>query len=218
MEVTQSTLDSLNVEQSVKDNKANLEALGGVDGFVNMLGTNISTGLTTEQVNASRTKFGNNQFPEAPMEGYLSLLLGAFADPTLIVLLCAAAVSLIIGVINSPSDGWIEGAAIFIAVFAVANITAGNDYTKELQFRALESSSQDDERTSVMRNGVIERINPRDLVVGDVIILQVCWNALLFIAFTDLNGAGWGPNSCRQHSGGQSHRKVQRIFTDRRSR
>jgi hypothetical protein len=65
------------------------------------------------------------------------------------------------------------GTAILIAVFLVAIVTAGNNYTKELQFRALEKSSQRDERCSVVRDGVIERINPIDLVVGDIIILQV---------------------------------------------
>ena len=43
----------------------------------------------------------------------------------------------------------------------------------ELQFRALEKSSQIDERCSVMRNGVVERVNPADLVVGDILVLQV---------------------------------------------
>jgi hypothetical protein len=60
-----------------------------------------------------------------------------------------------------------------VAVFLVAIVTAGNNYTKELQFRALEKSSQRDERCSVLRDGSIERINPIDLVVGDIIILQV---------------------------------------------
>ena len=68
---------------------------------------------------------------------------------------------------------WIEGAAIFIAVFLVANISAGNDYSKELQFRALEATSAEDERVSVFRQGTIERINPMDCVVGDILVLQV---------------------------------------------
>ena len=68
--------------------------------------------------------------------------------------------------------GWIEGAAIFIAVFLVSNISAFNDYSKELQFRALETSSNQDDRTSVLRNGVVELINPSDLVVGDIVVLQ----------------------------------------------
>ena len=59
-----------------------------------------------------------------------------------------------------------------MAVFIVAIVSAGNNYSKELQFRSLEKSSQRDERTSVLRDGEIDRINPKDLVVGDVIILQ----------------------------------------------
>ena len=84
-----------------------------------------------------------------------------------------AAVSLVIGFLAHPDNGWIEGTAIFIAVFLVSNISAGNDYTKQLQFKALEQSSAKDERTSVLREGVIERINPKDLVVGDILVLQV---------------------------------------------
>lgn len=58
------------------------------------------------------------------------------------------------------------GVAIFIAVFLVAIITATNDYSKELQFRALEKESANDERASALRDGVIERINPSDIVIG----------------------------------------------------
>jgi magnesium-transporting ATPase (P-type) len=181
--VTQATLDSINVEQSFKENRANLDALGGPHGLVQLLFSNVDQGLSHEQVALNRSKFGVNAFPEAPMKGFLSLLMDAFSDPTLIVLLCAASVSLIIGIIEEPASGWIEGAAIFIVVFLVANISAGNDYTKELQFRALESSSQNDERTSVLRAGVIERLNPTDLVVGDIVVLQVRITSVAYCVF-----------------------------------
>ena len=73
--------------------------------------------------------------------------------------------------------------AIFIAVFLVASISAGNDYSKELQFKALQSTAADDERASALRDGVIERINPRDLVVGDILVLQagdqICADAVI---------------------------------------
>ena len=125
------------------------------------------------QVISHREKYGPNDFPESPMESFLSIFIGAFTDPTLLILLAAATVSLIIGVIEEPSTGWIEGAAIFIAVFLVAVISSVNDYSKELQFRQLEISSQQDERTSVFRDGNIIQINPKELVVGDILVLQV---------------------------------------------
>jgi magnesium-transporting ATPase (P-type) len=171
--LTQALLDSLNVEQARKENRAALDTLGGSDQLMKLIGVNPATGLTHQQVLELREKFGNNCFPEAPMESYLSLLLGALTDGTLLILIAAATVSLIIGSISKPDHGWIEGTAIFIAIFLVSNISAANDYSKQLQFRALEQSSQDDERTSVLRNGFVERINPKDVVVGDILVLQV---------------------------------------------
>jgi Ca2+-transporting ATPase len=171
--LSQTLLDSMNVAQGRHENREALDNLGGVDKLMALIGVNPATGLTHAQVQAQRARFGDNCFPESPMDSYLELLLGALSDPTLIILTAAAAVSLIIGAITEPEHGWIEGAAIFIAVFLVSNISAGNDYSKQLQFKALEASSAKDERTSVLREGTIERINPKDLVVGDIIVLQV---------------------------------------------
>ena len=120
------------------------------------------------------------------MDSFFVLLFNALTDTTLLILIAAAAVSLIIGVIQEPSEGWIEGVAIFIAVFLVSNISAFNDYSKQLQFRALEASSQKDERASVLRNGEIQRINPIDIVVGDIIILQVIQNSVIAYFFKNL--------------------------------
>lgn len=171
--ITQQVLDNLNIEQGRDENKANLEALGGVEKLMKLIGVDPVTGLTQSQVIVQRDNFGDNTFPESPMDSYLELLIGALSDTTLIILAAAAAVSLVIGILTEPEHGWIEGAAIFIAVFLVSNISAGNDYSKQLQFKALEQSSAKDERTSVLREGVIERINPKDLVVGDILVLQV---------------------------------------------
>ena len=166
-------MDSLNIEQGRDENRKNLDDLGGVEKLFSMIGVNVTTGLTHDQVVSQRIKFGDNTFPESPMSSYLELLITALSDTTLLILIAAAAVSLVIGFLAHPDNGWIEGTAIFIAVFLVSNISAGNDYTKQLQFKALEASSAKDERTSVLRDGSIDRINPKDLVVGDVLVLQV---------------------------------------------
>ncbi len=166
-------LNSINVDQAKDQNLEGLIALGGVEGLMQKLGVNLQTGLTSEQVATMRSRFGDNAMPEAPMPTYLELLIGAFGDPVLMILLAAAAVSLGVGIYSEGAHhGWIEGGAIFIAVFAVANISAFNDYTKQLQFKALENSSAQDERCSVLRDGVISRINPKDLCVGDIVVLQ----------------------------------------------
>ncbi len=172
--VTQELLDSLNVEQSAEGNKERLKAMGGVESLAKSLGLKFETGLTHAQVIELRNKFGNNNFPESPMKTFLELFIEALSDSTLLILTAAATVSLVIGTIEHPDHGWIEGGAIFIAIFCVSLITAGNDYMKELQFRALEATSAEDERVSVFREGTIERIHPIDCVVGDILVLQVC--------------------------------------------
>ena len=186
MALSQADLDSLNVEQAKEENKSNLVRLGGIENIAAAMGINLQTGLTDVQVPIAREKFGTNKFPDSPMDSFFVLLFNALTDTTLLILIAAAAVSLIIGVIQEPSEGWIEGVAIFIAVFLVSNISAFNDYSKQLQFRALEASSQKDERASVLRNGEIQRINPIDIVVGDIIVLQVIHNSVIAFFFKSI--------------------------------
>jgi len=172
--VTWELLSTINEAQSTSTNKETLDspAIGGIAGLAEKLNVNAATGLTTQQVEAYRALFGTNSMPATKMKGYFEILLGALSDTILLVLLAAAAVSFGLGYWQDPMFGWIEGAAIFIAVFLVSNISAFNDYSKELQFRALEASSNQDERTSVLRNGTIDLINPADLVVGDILVFQ----------------------------------------------
>jgi len=170
--ITQAILDSINVEQQKEDNRNSLDELGGVEGLAKKLGVNPETGLTSDQVLGLRAKFGENRFPESKMESFLELLIAALSDTVLLILIAAATVSLALGTYQDPDHGWIEGVAIFIAVILVSNIAAGNDYSKQLQFKALEATSAADERTSVLRNGDITRINPMEIVVGDIIVMQ----------------------------------------------
>jgi len=165
-------LDSLNIEQQRAENLQNLEMIGGIDWLCKLIGVNPEVGLSKSNVLALRNRFGDNTFPESPLDSFLSLLLGALSDTTLLILIAAAVVSLVIGFTTDPDHGWIEGAAILIAVGLVSLLTATNDYSKQLQFRALENSSAADERCSVLRDGTIERINPRDICVGDILVLQ----------------------------------------------
>ena len=74
--VTVETLDSLNVAQEMKKNKENLIELGGVLGLADKLGTSIESGLSKEQVFRMRDKYGENIFPESPMEGFFMLFIG----------------------------------------------------------------------------------------------------------------------------------------------
>src|SRR5690349_19993220 len=98
----------------------------------------------------------------------------------LVLLSLAAMVSLAIGLYedfgphHNPEDpriGWIEGAAIQLAVFVVVSTNAVNDYEKEKQFREL-SAKKDDRTVKVIRDGKENEISVYDLNVGDIQILE----------------------------------------------
>ena len=177
-DLNQVLIDCMNVPQGRAENRAFLDTLAsdglcGVDVLIRMVGLDVAFGLTPYQIERNREMFGTNAMPASPTTSYFMLLIGALSDTTLLILIAAACVSFAIGYWEDPKIGWIEGAAIFIAVFLVSNISAGNNYSKELQFRALEASSAQDQRASVFRDGQIELINPSELVVGDIFVLQV---------------------------------------------
>ena len=176
-------LNDLN-DYDLEANRENLAQLGGVDGLFQMLAVTPDRGLDDDQVLRMRDDFGANVFPASPFTSYLELLMGALSDTTLLILLAAAAVSFGIGYWQDPSSGWIDGAAIFIAVFLVSNIAAISDYSKQLQFLELEKTSEEDQRASVVRGGLIERIRPQDIVVGDILVLQVSDCSLLSLQST----------------------------------
>lgn len=62
----------------------------------------------------------------------LELILENFEDRILQILLMAATLALIIGIVQHGwKQGWIEGMSIFIAVTIIVAVTAGNNYVKE---------------------------------------------------------------------------------------
>ena len=68
---------------------------------------------------------------------------GALSDFTVLILLASGVVSFALGLTVDTSDaGWIEGAAILVAVAVVVLVTATNDYQKEKQFRELNKASE----------------------------------------------------------------------------
>lgn len=64
---------------------------------------------------------------------------------------------------------WIEGAAILVSVIVVVLVTAFNDYSKERQFRGLQSRIEGEHKFSVVRNG-----EPIMILVGEIIVGDIC--------------------------------------------
>lgn len=64
--------------------------------------------------------------------------------------------------------GWIEGAAILASVIIVVFVTAFNDWSKEKQFRGLQSRIELEQKFSIIRNGQLIQLPVAEIVVGDI--------------------------------------------------
>lgn len=85
------------------------------------------------------------------------------------MLIAAAAVSLVLGIINEGwAKGWIEGLSIFIAIAIIITVNTSNNYVKEKQFQALQAK-QDVSTARVIRDGHMTTVDSEELVVGDII-------------------------------------------------
>ena len=99
------------------------------------------------------------------------MIRDALSDDVLQILILAATISLVIGLLQDPHEGWMEGAAILLAVFIVVCVTTTNEYFKQQQFIKLNASA-DHMQIAVIRGGKDLEVPVEDLVVGDLVYLK----------------------------------------------
>jgi Ca2+ transporting ATPase len=68
------------------------------------------------------------------MKTVFEMIGEAFEDTILQILIAAAIVSTVVGVIKDGMIGLVEGGSILIAIVIIVGITTGNNYKKERQF------------------------------------------------------------------------------------
>ncbi|KAI9014041.1 PMCA-type calcium-translocating P-type ATPase, partial [Hyaloraphidium curvatum] len=132
-------------------------------------------------IDRRREIYGDNRLPEQKAKTIFELMWLAAQDKTIILLSCAAVISLAFGLWqdfdpslakpDEPKVHWVEGTAILIAVLVVILAGSINDWQKERQFRKLNAVKED--RTVVaVRGGAVKEISIYDVVVGDIMTLE----------------------------------------------
>jgi len=106
-----------------------------------------------------------------PATSLWSIVFEQFKDFIIQLLLAACFVSLVVGLIDDPQEGWIESVAIIIAVVIVVSVSSVQDYLKELQFRKLNAETQRYQVT-VLRSGILHSLWIDEIVVGDLLHLN----------------------------------------------
>eukprot|EP00298_Acanthocystis_sp_HF-20_P016872 c21613_g1_i2.p1 GENE.c21613_g1_i2~~c21613_g1_i2.p1 ORF type:complete len:1012 (-),score=428.22 c21613_g1_i2:233-3268(-) len=151
-----------------------LKELGGVDGLAKGLKTSLLEGLfdDNESIFDRESYYGSNVIPEPKPTSLFALMWEALQDPTLIILMGAAFISLPVGIFfEDPSTGWIEGTAILGTVLVVVLVASINDYQKERQFRDL-NKKKNDIPIKVIRRGKRHQLSINEIMVGDLILLE----------------------------------------------
>lgn len=83
-------------------------------------------------MNKRIAKFGKNAPAKKSSKSIFSLIIEQFEDLMLKILVIAAVVSVIVGIIKEGMEkGWMDGVSIFIAVVLIVSVTASNNYIKE---------------------------------------------------------------------------------------
>ncbi|KAM6468169.1 plasma membrane calcium-transporting ATPase 2 isoform 6-T6 [Liasis olivaceus] len=175
------------------------DTYGDTEGLCRHLKTSPIEGLpgTTADLDKRRLIFGQNFIPPKKPKTFIQLVWEALQDVTLIILEIAAIISLGLSFYHPPGEGneacatatggaedegeaeagWIEGAAILLSVICVVLVTAFNDWSKEKQFRGLQSRIEQEQKFTVVRGGQVIQIPVAEIVVGD--IAQVKYGDLL---------------------------------------
>ena len=126
------------------------------------------TGLSDEQVKNNREKYGVNELTAQKKKSLFVKFLEQFKDFMIIVLIIAAIVS---GVVGYMEDGKITDSIIILVVVVVnAIIGVAQEAKAEKSLEALQKLSS--HSAKVIRNGVVNVIPSKDLVPGDIVVLD----------------------------------------------
>ncbi|XP_027187299.1 calcium-transporting ATPase 9, plasma membrane-type-like isoform X2 [Cicer arietinum] len=163
------------VSMSKNQNISALQQYGGVKGLSDFLKSDLDKGISGDDVDLSKRKnaFGTNTYPRKKGRSLWRFLWEAWQDLTLIILIIAAAVSLVLGIkTEGLEQGWYDGGSIAFAVLLVIVVTAVSDYRQSLQFQNLNAEKQNIQ-LEAMRGGRTIKISIFEIVVGDVLPLKI---------------------------------------------
>ncbi|BAU64354.1 ATPase, E1-E2 type [Stanieria sp. NIES-3757] len=146
--------------------KENIESLQwhdrSVQHLTEQLATDLTTGLTSTEVNQRREQFGTNELKSKPLKNPIIRFLEQFNQPLLYILLAAGTVKAFLG-------QWVNAWVIWGVTLINAIIGFVQEAKAESAIAALASAVQTE--ASVRRNNQKVRVSSTELVPGDLVLL-----------------------------------------------
>ncbi len=140
-----------NVEETLKD-----------------LNTDRETGLSTEEVKKRQERYGINELKKEKKKTLFQMFLDQFKDFLVIILLVAAIISIITGILSH--EGLVDGIIIMAIVIINAVLGVTQEQKANNALEALKKMSSPQAR--VLRDGKLTEVPSTDLTIGDIVHLE----------------------------------------------
>ncbi|KAJ3326148.1 High affinity Ca2+/Mn2+ P-type ATPase-like protein [Boothiomyces sp. JEL0866] len=118
------------------------------------------TGLTSDQIPPRRVKYGPNEIELEEKETLLEKFIEQFKDPLILMLLCSALLSLLVGQVS-------DAISITMTIFIVMTVAFVQEYKSSQSIDALTKLAPP--HCHVIRNGHTVELLASELVPGDVV-------------------------------------------------
>ena len=128
----------------------------------------LKKGLSTEEVLNRQEKYGLNELREKKKKTIVQLFLAQFNDFLVIILLIAAAISIVLGIIEG--EGLVDGIIILAIVILNSVLGVVQEQRANNALAALKKMSSPSAK--VIRNGKTIEIKSQELTVGDIVLLE----------------------------------------------
>jgi P-type Ca2+ transporter type 2C len=127
------------------------------------------SGLASSRVVEMRSRYGANAMTPPVREPLWKQYLAKFDDPIIRILLLAVAISTVVAMVKG--SGLLDTIGIIAAILLATGIAFFNEYRSSKEFDVL-NAHRDDMAIKVIRDGRALAVPSRDIVVGDLILLE----------------------------------------------
>ena len=145
------------------------EYLKGKDEVLKELASDEQGGLTSEEASARLAQYGPNELEKEEKTPLWKRFFEQMADPMVIMLIVAAAISAITGTIQGEPE-WADVIIIMTVVIINSVLGVVQEAKSEQALEALQQMSA--AQSKVIRDGKMEHLPSADLVPGDVVLLE----------------------------------------------
>jgi len=137
---------------------------------VRTLKTDADAGLSSAEATERLKTYGPNALPESPPTPFWKRLVGQLKGFVVLILILAAAISIAVYFIEPEPLGWLDSVIIMAIVVLNALVGALQDSRAERALQSLRKMAAPE--AQVLRDGQRVTVPARDLVPGDVVLLE----------------------------------------------